>query len=233
MRLGTGVLGWTGESVVGETAGEGHGTLASCWQQAIGPARAHEGKALANVHLSPQGTSDHIACPCTPVQAIDLHPSLAFYGPSPSSYTIRNNPLGEATSSTINQTSADDTVKPTYRHPRVDFAMSQDPTQIPLSVPLQPPPPGITSNFDEPNLYRQNRMVATLSATLAIALVFVIARVVSRAFIVRQFGWDDCEYPACARARSAKSLLLISFLVMAIIATGLIIAFDVVVLKRE
>ena len=62
---------------------------------------------------------------------------------------------------------------------------------IPPSVPLQPPPPGVTPNFANPDMTKYHRLVATLASTLAIALIFVLTRLWTRAFMVRHFGRDD------------------------------------------
>ena len=68
-----------------------------------------------------------------------------------------------------------------------------NPMDIPPFIPLQPPPPGVTSNFENPDMTRYNTVVATVSTTLTIALMFVLTRLYTRIFMIRHFGWDDGE----------------------------------------
>ncbi|KAI9760761.1 MAG: hypothetical protein M4579_001499 [Chaenotheca gracillima] len=86
-----------------------------------------------------------------------------------------------------------------------------DPMSIPPGIPLQMPPPGFTSNFEHPDMARHNKVVATVAALLTIALVVVVTRLVTRAFIVRQFGWDDG---------------------LCIVATAFTVTFNAVVIKQ-
>jgi hypothetical protein len=69
--------------------------------------------------------------------------------------------------------------------------LSADPRKIPPFIPLDAPPPGIRSNFANPDPTRYHTLVATVAVTLTIALIFVLTRFYTRAFMVRQFGWDD------------------------------------------
>jgi hypothetical protein len=110
--------------------------------------------------------------------------------------------------------------------------MNVDPMQIPPFVPLQPPPPGVTSNFTDRDMTRYNRVVATIASTLTIALIFVLTRLWTRAFMVRHFGRDDGEH-----LRQSFSLLGrltdMGLIAMCLFATALTIAFNVVMLQRE
>ena len=58
------------------------------------------------------------------------------------------------------------------------------------SVPLQPPPPGQISNFDNPES-RGPAMVILCSVFIGIMWPILILRPYSKAWIIRRFGWDD------------------------------------------
>ena len=67
-----------------------------------------------------------------------------------------------------------------------------DPTQIPPDVPLVQPPPGQTSDFAHPqdhSVFLQ--IIVTLAICVVLSTVAVLARVATRLWIVKNFGWDD------------------------------------------
>lgn len=67
-----------------------------------------------------------------------------------------------------------------------------DPSQIPPDVPIMRPPPGHTSNFahkEDHRLFVQ--IVVTLVICVVLSTVSVAARVVTRLWFVKMFGWDD------------------------------------------
>ncbi|KAL6714368.1 hypothetical protein ACLMJK_007791 [Lecanora helva] len=66
-----------------------------------------------------------------------------------------------------------------------------DPNIIPWDVPYKTPPPGQSSNFDHPDTSLRNTIIITAAVTLAVAFFAFVARLGTRAFIVRVLGWDD------------------------------------------
>ena len=61
-----------------------------------------------------------------------------------------------------------------------------------LEGPAMDPPAGLVSNFVNPeNLYTS--IAGAQIACYTIATVAVALRVYTKAFITREFGWDDCE----------------------------------------
>lgn len=55
------------------------------------------------------------------------------------------------------------------------------------------PPPGTVPNYiDPPNNATSCQVVSII--TLALAFVLVVSRIGTKIFIVRRFGWDDCEF---------------------------------------
>lgn len=58
------------------------------------------------------------------------------------------------------------------------------------NYPLQPPPPGQTSNFDDPQT-RGPLFIITSSVFLAIMWIILILRIYSKVRIIRKFWWDD------------------------------------------
>ncbi|KAI9674032.1 MAG: hypothetical protein M1829_003875 [Trizodia sp. TS-e1964] len=64
--------------------------------------------------------------------------------------------------------------------------MSKNGTRIPYLV----PPPGVKSNFDNPENHILQMHVAGI-ALLTTTMTFVLLRLCTRAFITRSFGWDD------------------------------------------
>ena len=67
-----------------------------------------------------------------------------------------------------------------------------DPSQIPPNVPLEQPPPGQTSDFAHPTDHRLwIQIVATLVVCVILSTGAVVARLATRIFILKKFGWDD------------------------------------------
>lgn len=51
-----------------------------------------------------------------------------------------------------------------------------DPHTIPLDVPYKTPPPGLSSNFDHPNVTLRNNIIVIAAITLALAMLTSVAR---------------------------------------------------------
>ena len=76
------------------------------------------------------------------------------------------------------------------------FAMSPPESGFdPSRTPPVPPPPGVISNFTDPDSLSATCLAINVSF-LAIAGVFVILRFYTRACITRRVGWDDCKFIA-------------------------------------
>ena len=58
------------------------------------------------------------------------------------------------------------------------------------NIPLQPPPPGQTSHFDNPET-RGPAIVILCSVFIGIMWPIFILRLYSKVWIIRRFGWDD------------------------------------------
>ena len=56
--------------------------------------------------------------------------------------------------------------------------------------PVLPPPPGVTPNFIDPET-RAPQVRICLALSLALMWPVVAARLYSKAFMLRKFGWDD------------------------------------------
>lgn len=73
--------------------------------------------------------------------------------------------------------------------------LNQGATQPDLwQVPAGIPPPGVTPDFV--HHHGQSRVVHVRAASIAcliIAIVFVLVRIYTRAFILQKLWWDDCE----------------------------------------
>lgn len=55
------------------------------------------------------------------------------------------------------------------------------------------PPPGVTSNFINPET-RANEFVITVSIALAVVLVFVSLRLYAKIWVTHSAGWDDGSF---------------------------------------
>lgn len=63
---------------------------------------------------------------------------------------------------------------------------------LPPDAPALNPPPGFTSNFDNPAGV-QGKIHTTLIFCLVISTVSVWSRLYARFFIQKTHGWDDCK----------------------------------------
>lgn len=60
------------------------------------------------------------------------------------------------------------------------------------NLPGMPPPAGVTPNFDNP-YGRGETFTAVATTIIVVMIIFVINRVYTKYFILRNLGWDDCE----------------------------------------
>lgn len=60
------------------------------------------------------------------------------------------------------------------------------------NIPSTPPPPGVTSNFTNPESKGYESIITTTICLSLVAPVFAL-RLYSKAFVTRSFGWDDCK----------------------------------------
>lgn len=72
---------------------------------------------------------------------------------------------------------------------RLESIMSSN---IPQDYPVVPPPPGVFSNFVDPES-RSSLVIAITSICAAITWVVVTARLYVKLRITKTFGWDDGE----------------------------------------
>ena len=63
-----------------------------------------------------------------------------------------------------------------------------------LNLPALRPPPGVTSNFINPAQDRATQYNAICFFTLALACLFLFARLYTRIVLQKRPGWDDCEW---------------------------------------
>lgn len=61
-----------------------------------------------------------------------------------------------------------------------------------LLGPVIPPPPGVVSNFDPYNSRGHTTVNAVIVCTV-LAASFVLMRLWTKVFIIRQLWWDDCK----------------------------------------
>ena len=61
------------------------------------------------------------------------------------------------------------------------------------NYPLQPPPPGHVSNFDNPES-RGSAIVALCSVFLGVMWPILLLRLYSKMCVIRKFGWDDGKF---------------------------------------
>lgn len=60
------------------------------------------------------------------------------------------------------------------------------------NIPSLPPPPGVTSNFKNPESKGYESIITTTICLSLMTPVFVL-RLYSKAFVTRSLGWDDCK----------------------------------------
>ena len=79
------------------------------------------------------------------------------------------------------------------RFPKMPPNVRQSLTSGHQDTALVPPPPGVTSNFVDPPSNGLPFFVVT-SILLVLVVVSVINRVYAKAFIIRKWTMDDCEF---------------------------------------
>lgn len=67
-----------------------------------------------------------------------------------------------------------------------------DLSTLPRDTPALQPPPGITSNFDNPYNIKPE-INAALGVCLGVSTVLVWLRLYTRFFIIKCHGWEDCK----------------------------------------
>jgi hypothetical protein len=73
------------------------------------------------------------------------------------------------------------------------------------NTPLGAPPPGVTTDFSHPrDEQRYAQMVATIAVLVTFSTSCVLARLYTRVWIVKQFGWDDGTF--CSGCRCHRDL---------------------------
>lgn len=72
------------------------------------------------------------------------------------------------------------------------MTQSMDPAYY-TSLPAGLPPENVLPNFDYPETRAPTAHVA-MGISLAVATVFLMLRLYTKFFIMKLWGWDDCEY---------------------------------------
>jgi hypothetical protein len=67
-----------------------------------------------------------------------------------------------------------------------------------MHIPLMPPPPGITSNFNDPPTRGKQTQIA-IAVTLSFMIPLLILRIRTRLRYHKAFGLDDCMLMLCMR----------------------------------
>jgi len=70
--------------------------------------------------------------------------------------------------------------------------LSKVPKEVLDRIPLQPPPPGVVSNFEHP-VSRAAEVQITTYVFLPLMVIFVLLRLYTRLKITPKFGADDCK----------------------------------------
>lgn len=65
-------------------------------------------------------------------------------------------------------------------------------------IPALPPPPGVQSNFDNPET-REELARIVVGLTYGLMLVFLALRIYARVSITNSLGVDDCEFSTGCR----------------------------------
>lgn len=66
------------------------------------------------------------------------------------------------------------------------------PADMDLDIAIIPPPPGVASNFDNPES-RAYETVIVFTIYLIFMMSIFLLRIYSNVFITRSLGWDDCK----------------------------------------
>ena len=62
----------------------------------------------------------------------------------------------------------------------------------PNTTPALQPPPGVLPNFNDP--YNTDSTInGTLGICIAISSIFVLLRLYTKLYIIRKYGWEDCQ----------------------------------------
>jgi hypothetical protein len=90
-----------------------------------------------------------------------------------------------------------------------NITMSGSGTQMPdlTKIPAAPPPPGVKSNFNNPDNYKTQNIILH-SIVLSLVTLAVLMRVYTRAFVKKTFGVDDCELRCCYEPHVEKTMSL-------------------------
>lgn len=73
-------------------------------------------------------------------------------------------------------------------------------------IPLLDPPPGVKSNFKDPESWAYES-IATTAVCFSLMLPFFVLRIYARAVITRSLGWDDCK----SKMREGTPLFFVLF----------------------
>lgn len=71
--------------------------------------------------------------------------------------------------------------------------LSPDQLLMLVDFPAALPPDGVTANFVDPES-RASVLIGVGAFFVAIMVVFVLARLYTKAFIIRKGSWDDCTF---------------------------------------
>ena len=72
-------------------------------------------------------------------------------------------------------------------HPFSNLSMNMD--QL-ANLPMVPPPPGVASNFNDPET-RARPCIIIAIICLSLIWPVVVMRVYSKSWVLKTFGWDD------------------------------------------
>jgi hypothetical protein len=73
---------------------------------------------------------------------------------------------------------------------------------------LGPPPPGVVSNFVNPET-RKSQGEISMTFCMAVGAVAILLRIYVKVFITKLYGWDDCEPHTHTQIWCIDSLTLI------------------------
>jgi len=96
-----------------------------------------------------------------------------------------------------------DTIHFLEASPNMADLISSLPAEYKSKYPALQPPPGVQSNFVDPD--SRGYVLLTVGSILFALMVFVLAaRIYVRFFVARQFSWGDGEYPSHVPTASNK-----------------------------
>ena len=92
-------------------------------------------------------------------------------------------------------------------HSKINSGLNMDPSTYgnydPATIPLAPPPPGVTPNFTNP--YNRTWEIHVTSAVcLTMTTLFVALRFYAKVFLIKQTTRDDCNvaHNSCIREKA-------------------------------